>query len=82
MAMTLQARMLGLYTHGMGGFDREGIYEKLRVPEDEYTALVAFALGMYGDRDKLNDDLKKMEQPNNRVWELDYPPMRGAGKLY
>ncbi len=66
MALTIQARMLGLYTHGMAGFDRKGIYEKLGVPQDEFTALAAFALGKYGDREKLDEDFRKSEQPNER----------------
>lgn len=66
MAFTLQARMLGLYTHGMGGFDRDKAYEITAVPRDVYTVIAAFALGRYGDRDSLNEDKKKNEQPNNR----------------
>ena len=66
MALTMQARMLGLYTHGMAGFDREKVYEVLNVPESEHEALCAFTIGRYGDRDKLPDDMKKTEQPNDR----------------
>ena len=66
MALTLQARMFGLYTHGMAGFDREKVYQVLNVPKSDYDALCAFTIGCYGDRDKLPEDMKKNEQPNNR----------------
>jgi nitroreductase len=66
MALNLQARMLGLYAHGMAGFDREKSYDILGVPESEYEVLCAFALGRYGDREALPDNMKKDEQPNSR----------------
>jgi len=66
MAMTMQARKLGLYTHGMGGFDREKVYDALNIPREDYTVIAAFALGRYGDREKLPEDFLKEEQPNNR----------------
>ena len=66
MAMTLQARMLGLYTHGMAGFDREKIYDLLSVPEADYEVVAAFALGPYGDINKLPEDKRKTERPNDR----------------
>jgi len=66
MALTMQARMLGLYTHGMAGFDREKVYDVLNVAEKDYEALCAFAIGRYGDREALPDDMKKDEQPNTR----------------
>lgn len=66
MAMTLRARMLGLYTHGMGGFHREKVYAALGVPEMDYEVMCAFALGRYGDRDNLPEDIKMKELPSNR----------------
>ena len=66
MAMTMQARMLGLYTHGMGGFHKDKVYAILGVPKSEYEALCAFALGSYGDRDSLTGDMEKNERPNDR----------------
>jgi len=67
MALTLQARMLGLYTHGMAGFDQKKVYEALNVPESDYRALIAFALGRIGDKEKLPDEMQKQEQPSDRV---------------
>ncbi len=79
MAMTLQARMLGLYTHGIAGFDREGIYDKLGIPKDKYTAIAAFAIGKYGDKDKLEDDFRSIESPNDRK-PLDEVIVKGKMK--
>lgn len=66
MAMTLQARKMGLYTHGMAGFDQKAVYDKLNIPEDKYKVIAAFTIGKYGDPDKLDDDMKKSESPNGR----------------
>ena len=66
MAMTMQARMLGLYTHGMGGFHREKVHAALGVPEMDYEVMCAFALGRYGDRDSLPEDIRKKELPSDR----------------
>nr|MBN2277314.1 nitroreductase family protein [candidate division Zixibacteria bacterium] len=66
MAMTLQARMLGLYTHAMAGFDTEKASQTLNISPDDYRVIAAFAIGRYGDREKLDDDMKKSEQPNDR----------------
>jgi nitroreductase len=66
MALTLQARMMGLYTHGMAGFDREKVYEITGVPGDDYQVIAAFVLGAYGDKQSLPDDKKKTERPNDR----------------
>jgi len=62
----MQARMMGLYTHGMAGFDREGIFDKLGILRDKYTAIAAFAMGKYGYREKLDDDFKEIESPSGR----------------
>ena len=65
-SLAFQARMLGLYAHGMGGFSQEKAYELLNVPEEEYEAMCAIAMGAYGDRDSLPAEVKEMEQPNGR----------------
>jgi nitroreductase len=65
-SLALQARTMGLYAHGMGGFSQEKAYELLGVPEEEYEAVAAMAVGVYGDRDALPEDVRAMEQPNDR----------------
>lgn len=66
MALTIQARKLGLYTHGIGGFYKDKVYEALGVPETDYDAICAFTVGAYGDRDKLPEEMQKSEQPSER----------------
>lgn len=65
-SLAFQARMLGLYAHGMAGFSQERAYDLLDVPEEEYEAMTAIAVGSYGDRDALPEEIREMEQPNGR----------------
>jgi len=65
-SLAFQARMLRLYAHGMAGFSREKAYVLLGVPEEEYEAMAAIAVGAYGDREALPEEIKEMEQPNTR----------------
>ena len=67
MALTMQARDLGLYTHGMGGIHYESCYEKLEIPNDEYQVVCAFVVGKKGPAKELPDDLKKEEKMNERL---------------
>ena len=66
MSLALQARALGLYAHAMAGFKSDESYELLGVDKDEYRAMVAIAVGHYGDPEELTDDLRAMEKPNGR----------------
>lgn len=66
MALALQARKLGLYAHAMAGFSRKAAFEVTGVPEEEYEAMVAIAVGRHGDSSILPDDLAAMEFPNER----------------
>ena len=66
MSLTVQARMMGLYTHGMAGFSPARAYELLKVPEEEYDAMCAIAVGRYGDREALPEEVRAMEAPSNR----------------
>jgi len=65
-SLAFQARMLGLYAHGMAGFSQAKAYELLGVPEEEYEAMTAIAIGAYGDRDALPEDMRERERPNAR----------------
>ena len=66
MALALQARALGLYAHAMAGFDQARAYTELGVPEAEYEAMAAIAVGHLGDPATLNDKQRAMEAPNAR----------------
>lgn len=45
MAMTLQARKMGLYTHGMGGVNFDAVYEALNIDKSQQQVLCAFVIG-------------------------------------
>ena len=63
-SLALQARSMGLYAHGMAGFYPDKAYELLNVPEDEYEAMAAIAVGAYGDREALPEPIREMDEPN------------------
>ena len=66
MALTVQARLLGLYTHAMAGFGKESAHQLLGVPQEDYEAVCAIAIGRYGDPASLPADLREREEPNGR----------------
>ena len=67
MALALQARRLGLYAHGMAGFNQEKAYEVLGVSKDEYHVMAAIAVGRKDEAaEDLPEDLRAMESPNTR----------------
>lgn len=66
MSLALQARILGLYTHAMAGFDKEKAYELLRIPRDQYTVIAAVAIGYLGNAEELPEELQSREFPKNR----------------
>lgn len=66
MSLALQARKLGLYTHGMAGFDLQKAYEVTALAPDQYDILAAVAVGRRGDPALLPNDLRQYETPNNR----------------
>lgn len=66
MALALQARKLGLHTHGMAGFDQEEVRELLGIDEDEFDILAAVAVGRRGRPEALPEELQERETPNDR----------------
>jgi nitroreductase len=74
--MTLQAQSLGLYSHQMGGFDREKALTDLQVPEG-YEPVVAIAMGYIGElthlpkwvQDKDANYVKNRKSLNETVWK-------------
>ena len=65
-SLALQARMMGLYAHAMAGFDRPRAHELLAVPEADYDAMAAIAVGMYGDPAGLPENQREWEFPSGR----------------
>jgi nitroreductase len=66
MALALQARKLGLYTHAMGGFDKEKALAAVGASGEEYDVLAMIAVGWKGDPEMLPERVREMEQPNLR----------------
>lgn len=66
MSLALQARLLGLDTHAMGGVDREKAHDVLGIPRNEYEILVAIAVGKRGDPSRLPQMLAERERPSPR----------------
>ncbi len=66
MAMTLQARMLGLYTHGMAGIKKDEVYDAFEIDRDEQTVIAGFALGVRAPVEALPEALQEREIPSQR----------------
>ena len=66
MAMTLQARTEGLYTHGMGGIHHEAVAEYLGVDTELFDVVMGFAVGYATDPADFDDEMRTNEQPNSR----------------
>jgi len=66
MSMTLQARMEGLYTHGMGGIKANEVAEYLKLDTEQYEVLMGFTIGKLADFEGLSDEQRANEVPNQR----------------
>lgn len=58
--MAVQASADNIYMHQMGGFDPDIARSLFKLP-DEYTAVVAIAIGYIGEADNLPEDMKELE---------------------
>lgn len=67
MAMTLQARLLGLYTHGMGGIKRDEVYPALNIDPKKYEVICGFAVGVI---DKPADPAQESPSPRKPLAEI------------
>jgi nitroreductase len=65
MSLALQAHLLGLSAHAMGGIDREKAAAILQIPEG-YDVLIAIAIGRRGHPSQLPDPLVSRERPSTR----------------
>lgn len=80
MNLTLQARKLGLYTHGMGGIKRKKACQALNVSEEEYDVVCGFAVGALDTPDKLPQENREREIPSPRkslseIWRQGKQPV-------
>jgi len=80
MAMTLQARKFGLYTHGMAGIHYDKIYTHFDIPQDTYEVVAGFSIGVLDDVEKLPEEWRAFEKPSGRK-SLDEICFFGGGKF-
>jgi nitroreductase len=66
MSMTLQARMEGLYTHGMGGIKAAEAADYLGIDTDTADVLMGFTIGKLADLSQLDEEQRENETPNSR----------------
>ncbi|MET3549738.1 nitroreductase [Paenibacillus favisporus] len=64
-SLAIQATILGLHTHAIGGFDRNKARELLNVP-DHIELHAVIALGYLGDKSVLPEAIQQREVPNDR----------------
>ena len=74
LAMTLQARKLGLYTHGMGGIKRDEVYQAFALDTAKFEVICGFALGYIDSAKLLAKDVADREKPSPRkplaqIWQ-------------
>lgn len=62
----LQASLLGLSVHFMGGFEAERAYEVFGLDPEEWDAIAGFALGYPGEVKDLPEGFAEREQPSGR----------------
>lgn len=65
MAMTLQARQMGLYTHGVGGIKHDEVARYLQL-DDDHKVVCGFAIGVASAPETLPEELAAKEKPSPR----------------
>ncbi len=81
MSLALQAHLLGLSAHAMGGIERDRVAELLGIPREQYEVAIAVAVGRRGDPSQLPAPLASRERPSGRrpldevAFEGSYPPL-------
>ncbi|MBU2097125.1 MAG: nitroreductase family protein [Gammaproteobacteria bacterium] len=65
MAMSLQARQMGLYTHGMGGIHHQQVAEYLAL-DDDHKVVCGFVIGVAESPDVLPAEVAAKEKPSAR----------------
>jgi hypothetical protein len=57
---------MGLWCHGMGGFDADKAHQVTGVPQDTHRAMCGIAIGRKGDAAALPENLREREGPSDR----------------
>ena len=76
MSLALQAHLMGLVAHAMGGFDAEALAQAVALPAG-HTIHATIAIGPQGDPATLPEALQARETPNGRE-PLDKIAHRGS----
>jgi nitroreductase len=66
MSLNLQALELGIYCHGMAGYDPEKAYKVCNVDPEKFYSVCMIALGRIGPPENLPEPLKSRETPSDR----------------
>lgn len=66
MALTLQARKEGLYTHGMGGILKPEVADYFKLDPAQHEVVMGFTIGKLADLSNLSDEKRSQEVPNSR----------------
>lgn len=66
MSLTLQARMEGLYTHGMGGIKADEVAQYLKIDTEQSEVVMGFTIGKLADLSQLSEEQQSNETPNSR----------------
>jgi len=66
MSLTLQARKLGLYTHGMSGIKKDAIYDAFAIDRDEFEVVAGFTIGILDVKENLDKPYVDWEGPSPR----------------
>ncbi|MDY0275885.1 MAG: nitroreductase family protein [Desulfomicrobium sp.] len=66
MSLTLQARKLGLYTHGMAGIKKEAIHDAFHIDRQEFEVVAGFVIGLLDEREHLEKPYVDWESPSPR----------------
>ena len=74
MSLALQASMLGIYSHGMGGIKANDVYEKLNIKNYDSEVICGFALGFLDLPERIDTELAEREVPSARktisqIWQ-------------
>ncbi|TQV66307.1 nitroreductase [Exilibacterium tricleocarpae] len=65
MSLTVQARSMGLYTHGMGGIDHQQVAKYFGI-DDAYQVICGFVIGVADSPEALPDELREKDKPSPR----------------
>lgn len=74
MALSLQARLEGLHTHGMGGIHADEAAAYLQIDSGAFEVVMGFAIGLAVEPAKLSEEQRARETPNARqslgaIWQ-------------